>query len=72
MLQRIEAKTPFISVEEIDITKNLGLFTKYKNLIPVLELEGQRLFAHHVTYWKLVWQLRWHRFRRLFTGRRDL
>jgi glutaredoxin len=60
VLQRIGAKTSFIAIEEIDITKNLRLFTRYKHLIPVLELDGQRLFAHHATYWKLVWQLRWH------------
>ena len=67
VLQSIEAKTSFFTIEEIDITKNLGLFTKYKHLIPVLELDGQRLFVHHATYWKLMWQLRWHWIRRLFT-----
>lgn len=60
VLQRIGAKISFIAIEEIDITKDLGLFTKYKHLIPVLELDGQRLFAHHVNGWKLIWQLRWH------------
>ena len=72
VLQSIGEETSFIAVEEIDITKDLGLFTKYKHLIPVLELDGQRLFAHHVNRQKLIWQLRWHRFRRHFTGRRDL
>ncbi|MDE0470147.1 MAG: glutaredoxin family protein [Candidatus Poribacteria bacterium] len=62
VLQSIEAKLSFITVEEVDITKNLGLFTKYKHLIPVLELDGQQLFVHRATHWKLVWQLRWHRF----------
>ena len=52
----LRAKASFVAVEEIDITKNLGLFTKYKHLIPVLELDGQRLFVHHATYWKLVSQ----------------
>jgi hypothetical protein len=65
VLQSIEAKSAFVVIEEIDITENLGLFTKYKHLIPVLELDGQRLFVHHATYWKLVWQLRWQRVRRL-------
>ena len=65
MLQSIGAKASFIIVEEIDITKNLGLFTKYKHLIPVLELDGQQLFVHHVVHWKLIWQLRWHWVRRL-------
>ena len=74
VLQSIEAKASFIAIEEIDITKNLGLFTKYKHLIPVLELDGQRLFVHHATYWKLIWQLRWHWIRRFITqiGRRGL
>ena len=72
VLQDIETKTAFIEVQEIDITKNMGLFTKYKHLIPVLELDGQRLFVHRATYWKLMWQLRWHRVRRYFISRRDL
>lgn len=67
VLQSIEAQASFITVEEIDITKNLGLFTKYKHLIPVLELEGHRLFVHHVNRWKLIWQLRWHKFWKRFT-----
>ena len=65
VLQSITTKTSFIAVEEIDITKDLSLFPKYKHLIPVLELDGQRLFTHHVTGWKLIWQLRWHWIRRL-------
>ena len=65
VLQSIEAKASFVAIEEIDITKNMGLFTKYKHLIPVLELNGQQLFVHRTTYWKLMWQLRWHRFRTL-------
>jgi len=67
VLQNIEAKTSIIAVEEIDITKDMGLFTKYKHLIPVLELDGQRLFVHRTTHWKLIWQLRWHRFWRSLT-----
>ncbi len=72
VLQSICAKASFIVVEEIDITKNLGLFTKYKLMIPVLELDGHPLFVHRVVYWKLIWQLRWQWFRRHFTGKRDL
>ena len=72
VLQSIKTKAPFIAVEEIDITKDMGLFTKYKHLIPVLELDGQQLFVHHATYWKLMWQLQWYRFRKYFTRRRDL
>ena len=67
VLQSIEIKLSFITVEEIDITQNMGLFTKYKYLIPMLELDGQRLFVHHVNRWKLIWQLRWHWFRKRFT-----
>ena len=67
VLQSISAKTSFVAIEEIDITKNLGLFTKYKHLIPVLELDGQQLFVHRIVQRKLVWQLRWHRFRRFIT-----
>ena len=74
VLQSIGAKASFISVEEIDITKDLGLFTKYKHLIPVLELDGRQLFVHRIVQKKLMWQLRWHRFRRFITqiGRRGL
>ena len=74
MLQSIGAKTGFVAIEEIDITKNLGLFTKYKFMIPMLELDGQRLFVHRATYWKLMWKLRWHRVWRFITqiGRRGL
>ena len=72
VLQNVGAKVSFITVEEIDITKDLRLFTKYKYRIPVLELDGHPLFMHHVTHRKLMWQLQWHRVRRYFTGRRDL
>ena len=46
-LELLAAKFP-IQIEEIDITANLGLFTRYKELIPVLELEGKRLFVHRI------------------------
>ena len=74
VLQSIGAKTSFVVIEEIDITKNMGLFTKYKHLIPVLELDGQQLFVLHATYWKLMWKLRWHWVRRFIPqiGRRGL
>lgn len=65
VLQNIEAKASFVAIEEINITKNLRLFTKYKHLIPVLELDGKRLFVHHVADWKLIWQLRLYWIRRL-------
>ena len=39
-LKKVAEELP-ICVEEIDITANLGLFTKYKYLIPVLEMDGK-------------------------------
>ena len=65
VLKSVEAKMSSIAIEEIDITKDLGLFTKYKHLIPVLELDGQQLFVHRIVEKKLMWQLRWHRFWRI-------
>ena len=65
-LERIKHKLSFIDVEEIDITKNLGLFTKYKLMIPVLEMNGEQLFVHHIDTKKLKWQLRWYQFRQRF------
>ena len=64
-LESVEAKMSFIAIEEIDITQDLGLFTKYKYLIPVLELDGQQLFVHRIVEKKLMWQLRWYRFWRI-------
>ena len=66
VLQRVNAKMPFMRIEEIDITKDLRLFTKYKTLIPVLELKGHPLFVHRAVYWKLIWQVRWHGIRSFF------
>ena len=66
-LQKIEAKLPFISVEDIDITKNLGLFSKYKRLIPVLEINGKQLFKHRLNSKKVIRQLRWIRIWRFLT-----
>ena len=65
-LDKIKTKLPFISVEEIDITKNLGLFSKYKLLIPILEINGKQLFKHRLNSKKVIWQLRWYRFRSYF------
>lgn len=58
-----------IQIDEIDITSNLGLFTKYKELIPVLELEGKRLFVHRIDAKALKRKLIWQRWRRWFTGK---
>ncbi len=62
-LELLAAQCP-IQIEEIDITANLGLFTKYKELIPVLELEGKQLFVHRIHVKILKRKLMWHRWRR--------
>ncbi len=62
-LELLAAQRP-IQIEEIDITADLGLFTKYKELIPVLELEGKRLFVHRIHVKLLKRKLMWHRWRR--------
>lgn len=64
-LEPLAAQFP-IQIEEVDITTNLGLFTKYKELIPVLELEGKRLFVHRIDVKALKRKLRWDRWRRWF------
>lgn len=68
ILKNVQAKLPFIAVEEIDITKNLGLFSKYKLLIPVLEMNGKQLSMHRIKLSKLIWQLRWYRLRFHFSN----
>lgn len=59
-LKAVAARSP-IQIEEIDITSNLGFFTKYKNLIPVLEMDGKRIFEHRIDIGvlkrKLMWKL---------------
>ena len=69
VLKNISVQLSFIAIEEIDITKNLGLFTKYKLMIPVLEMDGKHLFVHRVDSKKLVWQLRCRRFLGHFSGK---
>ncbi len=64
-LEPIAAQFP-IQIEEIDITANLGLFTKYKELIPVLELDGKRLCVHRIHVNVLKRKLMWERWRRWF------
>ena len=58
-----------IQIEEIDITANLGLFTKYKELVPVLELEGKRLFVHRIHVKTLKRKLMWERWRQWFINK---
>ena len=62
LLEPLASEFP-IQIEEIDITANLGLFTKYKALIPVLELEGERLFVHRIHVKTLKRKLMRHRLR---------
>ena len=64
-LEPLAARFP-LQIEEIDITANLGLFTKYKDLIPVLELEGKRLFVHRIDIRTLKRKLMWRRWGRWF------
>lgn len=66
VLQEIKKKLTYIVVEDVDITKNLNLFTKYKLRIPVLEMDGKHLFETRFDRNKLIWQLRWYRFRKSF------
>lgn len=66
-LQVITSKLSFLVIDEIDISKNIGLFTKYKLLIPVLEMNGKQLFVHRIDSEKLLWQLRWYRLRSFFS-----
>lgn len=63
-LKTITSKLTFLVIDEIDISRNIGLFTKYKHLIPVLEMNGKKLFVQRVNSEKLLWQLRWYRLRR--------
>lgn len=67
-LESIAAQFP-IQIEEVDIAANLGLFTKYKELIPVLELDGKRLFVHRIHVKALKRKLMWQRWRRWFVDR---
>ena len=67
-LESLAAQFP-IQIEEIDITANLGLFTKYKEIIPVLELEGKRLFVHRINVKTLKRKLIWQRWRRWFKAK---
>ena len=64
-LELLAAQFP-IQIEEIDITADLGLFTKYKELIPVLELEGERLFIHRIDVKALKRKLMWQQWRQWF------
>ncbi|MCY4403679.1 MAG: glutaredoxin family protein [Candidatus Poribacteria bacterium] len=66
VLDKLSTKLHYIDVVEIDITKNLQLFTKYKLQIPVLELDGKQFIAQQIDVQKLVWHLRWNRFWKRF------
>ncbi|MCH8291352.1 glutaredoxin family protein [Candidatus Poribacteria bacterium] len=60
VLRQVEEKFS-IQVEEIDITTNLGLFTKYKYSIPVLEMDKKQLFIHRIDRKRLQRKLMWRR-----------
>lgn len=60
ILENIESKLPYISIEEINITKNIGIFTKYKEIIPVIEFDDKRLYQHNINERRLLWSLRWN------------
>lgn len=64
-LNAVAADSP-IKIEEIDITSNLGLFTKYKDSIPVLEMNGKRMFEHRIDVRVLKRKLKWRRLYRKF------
>ena len=56
-------------MEEINITTSMGLFTKYKNIIPVLEMDGKQLFVHQINASVLKRKLAWRAFRQWIGGR---
>lgn len=60
VIERIKTKLSYISIEEIDITKNMGLFTKYKENIPVIEIDNKILCQHNINERRLLWSLRWN------------
>lgn len=64
-LNAVAADSP-IKIEEIDITSNLGLFTKYKDTIPVLEMNGKPMFEHRIDVGVLKRKLKWRRLYRKF------
>ena len=64
-LNAVAADSPIV-IEEIDITSNLGLFTKYKDTIPVLEMNGKRMFEHRIDVGVLKRKLKWRRLYRKF------
>ena len=68
-LNKVVAKLQYVAVEEIDITNNIGLFSKYKMRIPVLEMNGKQLCMHRINSIKLMWKLRWNRIRCNFTNK---
>ena len=67
VLEKI-AMNSSIEVEEVDITTSIGLFAKYKNIIPVLEMDGRRLFVHQINASTLKRKLAWRAFRQWIGG----
>lgn len=46
-LLKIQQELPF-SLNEIDIEKDKTAFEKYKYLIPVIEIDGERVFNYRI------------------------
>lgn len=67
VLQELGQEFP-VEVEEIDITTNIGMFNKYKTLIPVLKLDGKCLFVHRIDAAALKRKLVWTSLRKRLAG----
>lgn len=46
-LLKIQKEFPF-SLTEVDIVKDKAIFEKYKYLIPVIEIDGEKTFTYKV------------------------
>ena len=69
VIEKINTKVSYISIQEIDITNNLGLFTKYKEIIPVIEINNRRIYQHEINERRLLWSLRWNQFLKVLIRR---
>jgi glutaredoxin len=57
VLEKVAARYPF-EIEEVDIESDPDLYEKYKYEIPVVFLEGQKLFKFRVDEKQLIRALR--------------
>jgi len=53
MLLKIQQEFPF-SLAEIDIEKDKTIFDKYKYLIPVIEIDGEKVFNYGIDESELI------------------